>query len=183
MSNYAYDLNPVQQILADAIGAPGERTFFIQGSSGSEVVSVVLEKQEVANLAISVLQLLEELEKKYPELPQRKWKGGPLVPEVPFEAVFRVGQLIVGYDEDDDQVWIVAKALVVSESGAIMDPDEEDVPSVRYVATREQMRALSEHALDVVAQGRPTCPLCGQPIEADGHFCPRSDGQAMPILF
>jgi len=77
----------------------------------------------------------------------------------------------------------VAKALIVSESGDIVAPEEEDVPSVRYVATREQMRALSEHALDVVAQGRPTCPLCGAPIDPEGHFCPRSDGQAMHILF
>lgn len=183
MTDYAYDLNPVQQIIADAVGEPGERTFFIQGSTGDEMVSVILEKQEVANLALSVLQLLEELEEKYPDLPHKQWGGGPLVPEVPFDAVFRVGQLVVGYDEEDDMIWIIAKALIISETGGIVDPEDEEVPSVRYVATREQMRALSEHALDVVAQGRPTCPLCGNPIEAEGHFCPRSDGQAMPILF
>lgn len=182
MSEYAYDLNPVQQIVADAVGEPGERTFFLQGTAGGEVVSVVLEKQEVANLAISILQLLEELEEKYPDLSSPQWNEDDLVPEVPFEAAFRVGQLIVGYDEDDDMIWVIAKALIVSESGAIVDPDEEDVPTVRFVATREQMKALSDHALEVVAQGRPTCPLCGNPIDPEGHFCPRSDGQAMPIL-
>lgn len=183
MTEYAYDLNPVQRIIADAVGEPGERTFFLQGSDGSEVVSVVLEKQEVANLAISVLQLLEELEEKYPDLPHSHGAEGRLAPEVPFEAAFRVGQLIVGYDEDDDMIWLIAKALIVSESGAVVDPDEEEVPSVRFVATREQMRALSDHALEVVAKGRPTCPLCGNAIDPEGHFCPRSDGQAMPIFF
>ncbi len=183
MTEYAYDLNPVQRIVADAIGDPGQRTFFLQGSDGLEVVSVVLEKQEVANLAISVLQLLEELEEKFPELPQPQSSEDDLVPEVPFEAAFRVGQLVVGYDEDDDMVWIIAKALIVSESGAVVDPDEEDVPTVRFVATREQMRSLSDHALEVVSKGRPTCPLCGNPINPEGHFCPRSDGQAMPIVF
>ena len=69
MSDFAYDLNPVQRLVADAIGEPGDRTFFLQGAAGSQVVSVVLEKQEVANLAISILQLLEELEEKYPDLP------------------------------------------------------------------------------------------------------------------
>ena len=183
MTEYAYDLNPVQRIVADAVGDPGDRTFFLQGSTGAEVVSVVLEKQEVANLAISVLQLLEELEEKYPELLTPQASAGDMRPEVPFEAAFRVGQLIVGYDEDDDMIWLIAKALIVSESGGIVDPDEEDVPSVRFVATREQMRALSDHALEVVAKGRPTCPLCGNPINPEGHFCPRSDGQAMPIIF
>ena len=182
MSEYAYDLNPVQRIVADAVGDPGERTFFLQGASGNQIVSVVLEKQEVANLAISVLQLLEELEEKYPELPNPSAGENDLSPDVPFEPAFRVGQLIVGYDEDDDMIWLIAKALIVSESGAIVDPDEEDVPSVRFVATRDQMRALSDHALEIVAKGRPTCPLCGNPINPEGHFCPRSDGQAMPIL-
>ena len=183
MTEYAHDLNPVQQIVADAIGEPGDRTFFLQAASNSEMISVVLEKQEVANLAISVLQLLEELEEKYPDLSTPQWSGGALIPEVPFEAVFRVGQLIVGYDEDDDMIWIIAKALIVSESGSIVDPDEEEVPSVRFVASREQMRALSDHALEVVSRGRPTCPLCGNAIDPEGHFCPRSDGQAMPIFF
>jgi len=182
MTDYAYDLNPVQRIVADAVGEPGERTFFLQGAAGLEVVSVVLEKQEVANLAISVLQLLEELEEKYPDLPGSKAIEEDLAPDVPFEAAFRVGQLIVGYDEDEDMIWLIAKALIISETGSVVDPDEEDVPAVRFVATREQMRALSDHALEVVAKGRPTCPLCGNPISPEGHFCPRSDGQAMPIF-
>ncbi len=69
MSEFTHDLNPVDQIVADAVGEPGKRTFFLQGRAGREVVSLVLEKQEVSNLAVSVLQLLEELEGKYPDLP------------------------------------------------------------------------------------------------------------------
>lgn len=183
MTEYAYDLNPVQRIVADAIGEPGNRTFFIQGRAGSELVSLVLEKQEVANLAISVLQLLEELEEKYPNLTPASSSDSVLFPESPVEPLFRVGQLIVGYDEDDDMIWLIARALVASESGRVLDPENDEAPAVRFVATREQMHALSEHALEIVAKGRPTCPLCGQPIDREGHFCPRSDGQAMPIIF
>ena len=76
-----------------------------------------------------------------------------------------------------------AKALVVKESGAIVDPDEEEVPSVRFVATRDQMHRMSEHALEVVSAGRPQCPLCGRPIDREGHFCPRTDGEAVPVIF
>lgn len=183
MAQYAHDLNPVQHIIADAIGEPGKRTFFIQARAESELVTLVLEKQEVANLAISVLQLLEELEEKYPDLPPVNTKKRTLYAESPVEPAFRVGQLMVGYDDDDDMVWLIAKALVVNESGSIVDPEDDEVPAVRFVATREQMRALSDHALEVIAKGRPTCPLCGRPIDREGHFCPRSDGQAMPIIF
>ena len=71
---------------------------------------------------------------------------------------------------------------MVNEEGAVIDPDDDRVPSVRFVATRSQMRALGEHALEVVAKGRPICPLCGRPIDREGHFCPRTDGHAMPIV-
>jgi uncharacterized repeat protein (TIGR03847 family) len=183
MAKFTYDLNPVQHIIADATGEPGKRTFFIQARAGSQLISLVLEKQEVANLAISVLQMLEELAEKNPGLTPTVVKKKALFAESPVEPFFRVGQLMVGYDEEDDKIWIIAKALFVNESGSIVERVEDDVPAVRFVATRAQMRALSDHALEVISKGRPTCPLCGRPIDREGHFCPRSDGEAMPIIF
>jgi len=182
MTQFKYDLNPVDYIVADAIGEPGHRTFFLQGRMGRQLVSLTLEKQEVNNLAISVLQLLEELEEKHPDLsPAARSTRSPHV-ETAFEPAFRVAQLIIGYDEDDDMIWLVAKALLTDESGALVGPDDESVPAARFVATRSQMRALSEYALEIVAAGRPLCPLCGRPIDRQGHFCPRTDGHAMPIV-
>lgn len=183
MANFAYDLNPVQHIIADAVGEPGQRTFFLQARADEQSISVVLEKQEVGQLAVAVLQLLEELEKQYPNLRQTSHSHKDLQPEHPLEPIFRVGQLSIGYDEDDDMVWIVAKELVVNDEGEVADPNRDDIPAVRFVATRDQMRAMSEHALEVIGRGRPVCPLCGRPIDRTGHFCARSDGQAMPIIF
>lgn len=182
MMRFEYDLNPVRQIIADAIGEPGKRTFFIQGSADSTLVSLVLDKEEVANLALSIIQLLEELENKYDNIPATEQKTENLLPEHPIEPAFRVGQLVLGYDEKEDMIWLIAKAMLVTESGVIRDPDEEDVPAARFVATRDQMRAMSEHALNVVARGRPICPLCNRPIDRSGHFCPRADGHANPII-
>lgn len=183
MAKFVYDLNPVKTIIADAIGEPGKRTFFLQGQSDGEVVSLVLEKQEVNGLALALIQLLEELEEKYPDLPSAS--GRNLNPKVrhPVDPAFRVAQLSVGYDEGEDMVWVIAKALVLDDEGQIVDPDSVDVPSARFVATRSQVRALSEHALQVVSAGRPNCPLCGRPIDRNGHFCPRADGHAMPVIF
>jgi uncharacterized repeat protein (TIGR03847 family) len=183
MANYLYDLNPVQHIIADAMGQPGQRTFFLQARAGTRLVTVVLEKNEVGSLAVSVLQLLEEVEKTHAESsgPVRGKKA--LQPEHPVDPIFRVGQLSIGYDEDKDKIWLIAKALMVNEENQVVDPGREDVPGVRFVASREQMRAMSEHALEVIGQGRPACPLCGRPIDRNGHFCARTDGQAMPIIF
>lgn len=179
--HFQHDLNPVDTIVADAVGEPGQRTFFLQARSGRQLVSVILEKQEVNNLALSVIQLLEELEERFPDLPPIARSNKMLRSEPPVDSVFRVAQLILGYDESEDMVWVIAKALMVDESGSMIDPEDEQVPAVRFVATRAQMRALSEHALEVVASGRPTCPLCGRPIDRQGHFCPRTDGHAVPI--
>lgn len=182
MPTFTYDLNPVQSIIADAVGEPGKRTFFLQGRAGSQVVSLVLEKQEVSNLAISILQLLEELEEKYPNLKRTSSSKRALKPEHPMEPYFRIGQLSIGYDEDDDKIWLIAQALVANEAGEIIDPNRDDVPAVRFVATREQMRAMGEHALEVIGKGRPVCPLCGRSIDRSGHFCERTDGHAVPVI-
>ncbi len=183
MSEYAYDLNPVQNIVADATGEPGSRTFFIQARAGEQLVNLILEKQEVASLAENVLRLLYELEEKYPELSPVDPGNAALEAEYPVEETFRIRQLMLGYDNQNDRIWLIAKALVIKPSGAIVDPDEEDVPTARLVATREQMRLMSEHAMEVIAKGRPLCPLCERPIDRGGHFCPRTDGEAMPIVF
>lgn len=178
-----HDLNPVQHIVADAVGEPGKRTFYLQARSRSSRISLVMEKQEVNSLALSVLQLLEELENQYPELPPASSRGLEPELEMPIDPSFRVAELSIGYDESEDMIWLIAKALVTNEVGSIIDPDEEEVPAVRFVASRGLMRAMSEHALEVISQGRPICPLCGRPIDRAGHFCPRSDGQAVPVIF
>jgi len=36
-------------------------------------------------------------------------------------------------------------------------------------------RAFAKRTHEVVGAGRPLCPLCGTPIDADGHDCPELD--------
>ena len=205
MTEFTYDLNPVQRIIADAVGEPGNRTFFLQARQGTRLVSLIMEKQQVAALASSILQLLEELEVQNPDLPRARSQVKRLSLDMPLNPAFRVGQLGLGYDEEADLVVIVAQSLVVSEAEREVEPeaddfslayagggdddDDDDDPEeetkivlARFYATRSQMRALGEHALQVVQAGRPDCPLCGRPIDVHGHFCPRTDGHAFPIL-
>jgi len=37
-------------------------------------------------------------------------------------------------------------------------------------------RAFVARASRVVAAGRPPCPLCGAPLDPQGHICPRRNG-------
>jgi len=47
---------------------------------------------------------------------------------------------------------------------------------VRLFVTRAQLRVLARHGSQVVARGRPLCPLCGNPLDPTGHICPAQNG-------
>ena len=53
------ELGHVDRITADAIGEPGMRTFYLQARAGAQLVTVIVEKEQVQLLATSVLELLE----------------------------------------------------------------------------------------------------------------------------
>ena len=164
-----HDLKSVVYITTDAIGPPGQRVFYLQASQEDTVITLVLEKEQVQALAISIQQMLEELEKRQPQGPGEVElvSNYDLVLREPIEPVFRVGQLGLGYDEDTDMLIVVAQELT---------DDSDEMSVVRFWATRAQMKALSEHSLQVVEAGRPLCPLCNEPIDPDGHYCPRRNG-------
>ena len=190
-SQFNYDFNPVSAIVADAVGRPGQRTFFLQARHGADMATLIMEKEQVAALATSILQLLEELEKERADLPAVEEEAAVPRLREPLEPAFRVGQLGLGYDERQDLMVLIAQAVPEvdeEEQDLPADPvssetveDEDNDPKARFYATRAQMRSLSEHALQVVAAGRPDCPLCGRVIEPDGHFCPRTNGHAFPL--
>jgi uncharacterized repeat protein (TIGR03847 family) len=85
----------------------------------------------------------------------------PLVPE------WIVGSLGVSYDESDDHFVLVAEELV--EEG-------EDAARGRIRASRERVVAFTRRGTAVVAAGRPPCPLCGAPLDPEGHMCVRLNG-------
>ena len=196
-SQFTFDFNPVSAIVADAVGRPGQRTFFLQARQGADMATLIMEKEQVAALATSILQLLEELEKERADLPAVEDEDAVPSLREPIEPAFRVGQLGLGYDERQDLMVLIAQAIPDADQeeedlddgppGPPGPPspetveDEIDDQKARFYATRAQMRSLSEHALQVVASGRPDCPLCGRVIEPDGHFCPRTNGHAFPL--
>ncbi len=156
----SFDITDVDHLTTGTVGEPGKRVFFLQAASGGQVVSLRLEKTQVAALSAYLTAMLADLPPPG-DLPDDMDLIEPVVAE------WVVGSLGVSYDEDADRVVLVAEELV--DEGA-------DAASVRIVATREQIAALSAHGAEIVAAGRPPCSLCGQPLDPEGHVCVRLNG-------
>ena len=166
-----FDLNPVDRITTDAIGEPGSRVFYLQARKGRQLVTVICEKEHVAALAMAVDQILLSLAGGDEDVvvePDPALDDN-LDLEVPLEPVFRTGRVNLGYDQDSELLVIIAYEL--------MPEDDDTPPSVaRFWATPAQMRAFSIRGQEIVAAGRPICAMCGEPIDPEGHFCPRKNG-------
>ena len=167
-----YELKPVDHITTGAVGPPGQRVFYLQARKGEELVTLIVEKSQIQSLAIGVHKFLEDLAAAKPDLPAATtaYDESEMALATPLDPAFRVGQIGLGYDEEVDQMVIVAREV---------PPDEEDTEEgsvARFWTTRSQLLALSHFGLDVASRGRPICGNCGEPVDADGHFCPKRNG-------
>jgi uncharacterized repeat protein (TIGR03847 family) len=163
-----YNVNPVSFITIDTIGKPGERIFYLQAGRDNKFVTLIIEKQHALALVSSIDDLMSEINARYPRPSGLNLIDPDMNLRQPLNAVFRVGQIGLGYDEAEDLVVLIAYQISLSE--------DEDVSMARFWGTREQMQALRDQALSAVVGGRPVCELCGEPIDPDGHLCSRQNG-------
>ena len=179
MPVYFYD--PPERFVAGAVGQPGERIFYLQATSTGRVTSVVLEKFQMSLLAERIDELLDEVLRRTggSEVPAAAPAG--LVDDEPLDLPlledFRVGAIALAWDGDGGMVVIEAQ----EESDEPLEPLADDIPAdgpgvLRVRITPGAARAFAQRALKIVAAGRPPCPLCGLPLDADGHICPRQNG-------
>ncbi|MBN1562730.1 MAG: DUF3090 family protein [Anaerolineae bacterium] len=145
-------LDPVEFITVGTVGPKGRRIFYLQGGKGPELISLTIEKQQAQALGEAIVELLDSLHEKYPDLSEdtthiSRWN---MDLRDPIDSLFRVAQMGLGYDEERNMVMIVAQELVISDE-SLPEPSPQ---IVRFFATCEQMRALSEHAARIVQQGR-----------------------------
>jgi uncharacterized repeat protein (TIGR03847 family) len=158
----SFEIPEVDLLTTGAVGPPGQRVFYLQARNGSQVVSLRLEKTQVAALVAYLAGMLADM----PAVGGVSGAGMELVEPVVAEWV--VGSLGVSYDEETDRFVIMAEELV--------EEGEEGGARARITATREQVAALSLRGAEVVSAGRPPCPLCGQPLDPEGHVCVRLNG-------
>ena len=170
----SFDLTDVDHLTVGTVGPVGQRVFLLQARAGPELVTVKMEKQQVSALSQYLGQVLAELPRPG-DLP------GDLELQEPAEPKWVVGVLGVTYDDATDRVVLVAQEVRAGEDETD-DDDDGDQAVLRITATREQVAALAIRGTALVEAGRPSCPLCGYPLDPSGHVCPRTNGHRAPTL-
>jgi uncharacterized repeat protein (TIGR03847 family) len=186
MAPLVHGFDPPERFVAGTVGPPGQRTFFLQARSGTRIVSVSLEKQQVQALSERIDELLDEVmssevsDAMIPAVaPLGLEDSEPL--EQPIEEEFRAGTMTLSWDPTDQRIVIevfpYTEAAVVSPEQVDQDfeePDPEEVFLVRIPAG--VARAFVKRSEQVLEAGRPSCPFCGNPIDPEGHLCVRANG-------
>jgi uncharacterized repeat protein (TIGR03847 family) len=161
--------------LAAAVGEPGSRSFFLQARQGGAVVTLGIEKTQVAALAQRIGELLVAAEQSTSLAPSVRVAAPK--PVEPRTELFRIGLLAIGWDGDGSALTVEARPI--DEEGEYVEVADDD-PSgpdlLRVRLSPEEGLQFADAAATLVAAGRPACPFCGQPLDPSGHFCPRSNG-------
>ena len=166
------------RVVVGTIGLPGARTFYLQVRAGTQIVTIALEKQQSALLAEKVDEILDQLI-TIDGNPFSVPTGTPieLVDNDQLEPVqeqFRTGAMSLGWDPTTAQVVVEAYPLTDAAPEDIDDAEETEKLLVRMpVGTA---RAFAKRTREIVGAGRPMCPLCGYPMDADGHTCTVPEG-------
>lgn len=181
MARVIHVFHQPDRFVAGTVGEPGDRIFYLQASEEPRLISVTLEKQQLAVLSERLASLLEEITTRFgtevpAAAPAELVDNEPLA--VPVEEEFRVGTMGLGWDAESSSV--VVELLAVTEGEVdetvVLDDTEEGPDAVRVFLTPAHARAFTERAERVVNAGRKPCPLCGEPLDPDGHICPRQNG-------
>jgi uncharacterized repeat protein (TIGR03847 family) len=180
MPGQLFEFVDPDRFVAGTVGEPGDRTFYLQAQSGARLVSVALEKIQVSALAERLDELLDEVRRRQGNDSDIPATAPPELEDVaplatPIEEEFRVGALALAWEEDTSTVLVEAQSQTDEET----DPTNEAEFTGDLLRVRMQpglARAFAKRALRVVAAGRPPCPLCGNPLDPQGHVCPRQNG-------
>jgi len=154
MANTEIELKPVDFVTIGTIGPKGRRMFHLQAGKGTQIVTLTIEKEQAWALSEAVKELVDDLDERYPESFEAaiELDLSDMDLREPIEPIFRVAQMGLGYDEENDMVVLVAQELVAGEEE--LDPELLEPGIVRMWCHRRQMRALSQQALSTVQAGR-----------------------------
>lgn len=180
MSSELRDFGHAEILDAEAIGQPGNRRFRLFARSPRGTASLWLEREQMEALSLALDRLLAEISggmvlRKEAQADLAKPPGAPAdFPEEP-EVDFRVAQLTIGFDEDENVILVLATPLLLEERDGELVQREDAEPQFAARISRQQATRLSGHITGALAGGRPRCPLCGQPMDAN-HVCVKQNG-------
>ena len=168
------ELNPVDYVTVGTIGPKGQRTFHLQAGKDNRVISFTIEKEQARGLAEAIKELLEDIDERDNTVTVADFSNLDMDLREPIEPLFRISQMGLAYEADDNKIILIAQEFVPSsqlddddedeDEFGFLDDDGDDPGVVRMWCTREQMKALSLHALDIVKSGRPDAKQNGRII-------------------
>lgn len=156
-----------ESFTAGTIGPQGRRVFFLQASYEDQVLSLKVEKQQMAGLADFLMSMLDDLP---PADESNRIEN--TVEDTKFidpgEPDWVIGSLGVTYEQSEDQLVLIAEEL-------IRDEDSEPAQA-RLSLNRLQVEHFIKTAQELISSGRPPCPYCGSPLEPEAAgWCPCSN--------
>ena len=180
MSSRILLFDPADRFVVGTVGEPGERTFFIQARSGSQLISVSLEKTQVQALADRLVYMVREIRQSDPTIALSRLEKDNAPLDTPIEEEFRVGVIGLAFDAERQLIQIDLQAVSENqeEEPNFIDVDDlsGDQDILRTLVTPSEAQRFASRSHSVVEAGRLPCPFCGGPIDARGHLCPRSNG-------
>jgi uncharacterized repeat protein (TIGR03847 family) len=81
---------------------------------------------------------------------------------------YQIGQLSMGLYREE--------ATIVVNTLPAMGGEATEDDAISFAIGYDDASELREEIKRVVAAGRPPCPLCGGPLDATGHICPKRNG-------
>ena len=176
MPTLVHEYDWPDRVVVGTVGSPGSRTFYLPARAGPRAPRVALEKEQSAVLADTIQRLLDELmeepDNRYSvpaDVPAELVDDDPL--DLPVEEEFRTGAMRLTWDPRTAQVIVEAFPLVDDDD---LDPEADEPEPAASLLVKVPVgaaRAFAQGARAVVSAGRPLCPLCGRPVDPDGHEC------------
>jgi len=181
------ELNPVDFVTIGTIGPKGKRTFHLQAGKDNRLVSFTIEKEQAHALSSAIAELLDDIDEQQDTKTEADFSRLDMALREPIEPLFRISQMGLAYEPNDNKIILVAQEFVPQDPSDIDDEiDIDDLEDneenqeqaafdlfeggegepqvVRMWCSREQMRALSLHAMDTVKSGRPDAKQNGRII-------------------
>ena len=159
MNDHQHIFQPATVLRINAIGAPGERTFFLQGGDADNLVTLLIEKVQIQMIAVGAIRIIDgiEADQTEDEKSRGEYDEAEMELVLPVDPLFRVDEIALGYDKEKDLL-----LLQVAEGGV-----EEERQQVMFWVTRDKMRRLAHWALELASRGRSDDPL--QPNKDGGN--------------
>jgi uncharacterized repeat protein (TIGR03847 family) len=163
------EFGDVTHVSAVAVGVPGKRTFFLILANSTEWIRVWLEKEVLEALAVAVERLNDALVLESLYDPKTKPDEGPVSVAAPAgmpSSEVEVEQISLGYEDEKGILDLVVHPMGLKPLGWTELYCHVDLGMLQKFALQ---------ATKVCSAGRARCPLCGLPMDPEGHVCPESN--------